>query len=259
MKSEIESAFFLCLVFMLTTGIGCTNKENQDCREYNSAAEQLLDKTITAHGGVEKFKQLKTLHYKKDFALLTEDGQIEKAFRQIHSYDYEQQVFSISSIQDGDTIVSTLKDGQYSRTKNGATEEATSARIEKSMNSAFYVLGVPFNLLDTGVELEQEENVIVDGKEYLSLSARYNADQHANHSSSEPWQFYIDKEEYLIRKNWVQSSDHFNIVENLSFEDVHGLLFHKKRKSYRVDSLKNKLFLRAEYLYYDYVASFYPQ
>lgn len=256
MKSKIEIAFLPYLFFILLNMSSCTSPQQQESTTAKNSAQQLLEKTVAAHGGLERFSKLKTLHYKKDFTLYDAEGQTEKTFKQVHSYDYVQKQFSISSIQGADTIVSSLNAGQYSRTKNGQAAEASSSSIEKSMNSAFYVLGVPFNLHDAGVELSQEENILVDGKEYLLLSAHYNSDAHANHSSSEPWQFYIDKKDNLIRKNWVQSSDHINVVENLSFEEVGGLLLHQKRRSYRVDSLRTKLFLRAEYHYYDYKASF---
>ena len=81
------------------------------------------------------------------------------------------------------------------------------------------------------------------------LQVSYSPEQHANHSSADTWHFYFDQENQNVVANFIESPDHFSLVENTSFQRIGGTLFYKDRKSYRVDSLGNKLYLRAAYTY----------
>ena len=85
------------------------------------------------------------------------------------------------------------------------------------------------------------------------LRVSYSPAQHGNHSSADTWYFYFDQENQNVVANFIESPDHFSLVENISFQRVGGTLFYKDRKSYRVDSLGNKLYLRAEYTYENFL------
>ncbi|MEL7119446.1 MAG: hypothetical protein AAFO07_08400 [Bacteroidota bacterium] len=88
------------------------------------------------------------------------------------------------------------------------------------------------------------------------MQVSYNADEHDNHSTTDTWKYYFDQTAGKILANWVKTSNHFSMVENLTFERVEGILFNKIRKSYRVDSLNNHFFLRADYNYGKYIVEF---
>ena len=47
----------------------------------------------------------------------------------------------------------------------------------------------------------------------------------------------------------MQHTDHFSYVKNLTFQEVNGFVLPQLRKSYRADSSRNILYLRAEYEY----------
>lgn len=213
---------------------------------------KLIKKAINASGGMASFENIRKLSYKKTFALLDSLGKVEKNFDQVHEYDFENKIFKITSIESEDTIVSNQNNTKYWRTKNGKIQEIDPGVIERSINSSLYVLAIPFNLTDRNVELEYLGNKIIKQDTFEIIQANYDSNRFKNHSSSEPWRFYISKDNGLINHCWVQSSDHYNIVDNLSFTEVNGVSFYNKRKSYRSDSLGNKLYLRAAYRYYDY-------
>lgn len=216
-----------------------------------SAEQQLLNKVISHYGGIEAYQNLESFSYRKDFDLLDSSGAIEKSYRQQHWYNKKDNYYKVHSIESGDTIVSILSQGNYSRTKNGEPTDAPAASIKRSINSSVYAINSPFNLLDKNVRLQCLDKAIKAGDTLEVLEARYNAKTYENHSSSEPWRYYI-KNNGEIAYCWIKSSDHFNYVYNLSTQDLNQVKMHHERKSFRVDSLGKELYLRAEYRYYDF-------
>ncbi len=215
-------------------------------------ARNIIKAAIEYAGGIERWESIKNLHYTKQFSLLLEDGSTQKAYDQIHDYSYHPTKIAIFSIENGDTIRTLLENGKYQRSKNDTLLDVSQESLAKSANSSTYVLGMPFKLLDAGATIRYGSEQDFKGKKANIIEVRYDADKHENHSSSEPWKFYFDKQTAEWLGYWVASSDHYNIVENISFERAGDLLWIKERKSYRADSLGNRLYLRADYTYGDY-------
>jgi len=179
-------------------------------------------------------------------------GNIEKAYQQTHIYKNHPLNIFIESIENGDTIITELKNGQYTRQINGEFVEVTEVQLAKSVNTSTYVVGIPFKLLDAGTILKYEgESVLSDGLTVDIVSATYDAERNENHSTSDVWKYYFDKKGRVVA-NWVKASDHFSLVENLTYVEAGGILFNGKRVSYRVDENGDRMFLRANYNYYNY-------
>ena len=115
-------------------------------------------------------------------------------------------------------------------------------------------MGIPFKLLDKGVVLSYEGiDTLRTGKTVHVVKAAYNPSTHDNHSKPDIWWHYFDENDYRQWGYMVQHADHFSYIENLSFISSNDFFLTETRKSYRVDSLRNILYLRAEYGYSDYV------
>lgn len=219
----------------------------------DAQVKTILQSAIEYAGGLERWKSIKRLAYTKDFQLLDATGEIERSYRQIHDYRYDPLQLDILSIENGDTIHTVLENGRYSRTLNDTPVELEQSALEQSVNTSTYVVSMPFKLLDPGPVLQYlGEDTLEDGRLVDIIELHYNAAAHDNLSSSDSWRYYFDRPDRKIVANWVKTSDHFSLVENLTYERVGGILFNKERKSYRVDSLGNKLYLRAEYWYDNY-------
>lgn len=223
-------------------------------------AREIIKSAIENAGGIDTWEGLKGLKYKKDFTLYNSEGGIEKEFKQIHDYNYgtdQIKVISDDGVKKTETLLSK---GQYSRNttetiddKIVTTKEEDQSKLAKAMNTSLYVVSMPFKLLDPGALITHDGlDTLADGRVLDVLKVVYNAEKHANHSSSEVWKYYFDQEDRKIVRNWIQSYDHLNVVENQTFIREGGILFNGHRKSWRVDADGNRLFLRAEYDYYDY-------
>ncbi len=223
-------------------------------------AREIIKASIENAGGLDKWESLKTLKYKKDFTLYNSEGEVEKIFKQVHDYNYQSDKILILSHDGTKTSETILNKGSYHRTISQLVndDEITSTeddqdKLAKAMNTSLYVVSMPFKLLDPGAEINHVGlDTLEDGRVVDVIRVTYNAEKYSNHSSSEVWKYYFDQEERKIVRNWIQSSDHLNVVENQTFIRANGILFNGHRKSWRVDEEGNRLFLRAEYDYYDY-------
>jgi len=253
---QMKNYILFFLVLML-----CACNQSSQVDRYahldDTIVKTIVKKAINHAGGIDKWESIKRLRYTKDFALLSATGEVEKTFKQVHDYQYRDSDKSdridIKSTENGDLIHTVYAKYEYSRTKNEDWLKIDQETLEKAVNTSLYVVGMPFKLLDEGAKITYEgETNLKDIGLVDVLRVEYDADKHDNHSTSDIWKYYFDKKDGKIVANWVQSSDHANIVENLSFERVGGILFNKKRKSYRLDSLGNKDYVRADYDYGNY-------
>ncbi len=219
-------------------------------------ARAIIKESITFYGGLEKWKSISQLSYTKDFDLLLEDGSIEKSYEQQHHYSYQPLDIRVESLENGQMVISHYDGTSYTRSIDGKRVELAPDKIAKGLNSSLYVIGIPYKLLDEGVALSYAgKRTMEDGRVVDVVRASYDAVAHENHSSTDIWEYYFDEERKIVA-NWVQTDDHANLVENLSFERVGGLLMNKDRKSYRLDENNNKTYLRASYSYGEYQLRF---
>lgn len=220
-------------------------------------ARDIIKASIIHAGGIEKWESMKQLNYTKDFSLLLPDGEVERSFSQVHEYKYNPLDIVIKSKENDDLIETKLKHGKYTRLKNGITSEAKEEALVKAVNTSTYVIGMPFKLLDPGVEIVYDgEHTLENSKKVDVIQVSYDPDKNENHSTADVWKYYFDKKDRKIVGNWVQTGDHANIIENITFERVGGVLFNKRRKSFRLDSLGNKEHVRADYYYDNYDVKF---
>ncbi len=242
---------FIVALYAVILLLACQDKKKKVV-EY-STLDQVIDNCIAAHGGLQAWHDIQELIYSKSFDLMLADGSVEKSFAQDHEYIYDAGLIKIESLQGEDTVVNLQVSGEYSRFINGEAADVSQEAIHKAVQTSLYVIGLPFKLRDPGVSLEYQGLDTLDtGYACHVVQASYDSDDNSNHTTSDVWKFYIDQHDWLVRANWVQSSDHANIVDNIDFIDIEGFKMYGKRESYRLDSLGAKDYLRASYTYGDY-------
>lgn len=266
----MNSPLLLSSLFLLFLLAGCAQPTDQPKKEVakeidpaspyshikDEKARDLIRASIEEAGGLERWNNLKQLSYTKEFSLLREDGSVEKSYDQLHEYQFNPARIKITSIENGDTLVTTQVGRQFSRTKNGEKMEANPTSLEKAINTSTYVIGIPFKLLDPGAQISYiGPTSLPDGRTAEVIEVQYDAETNENHSTSDVWRYYIDKNTAQIIANWVDAGDHYALILNNSFESANGILFHGNRESYRVDEAGKPLFLRARYEYGNYHAS----
>ncbi|MEN0003320.1 MAG: hypothetical protein AAF798_04230 [Bacteroidota bacterium] len=222
----------------------------------DQAASVLLKKAIDRAGGLEAWNKLKRLSFQKFYSLFDEAQQVEKSAQQQHHYFYQpKKMVEIQWLEKG-KVHQIVQDGNRVSKLINAQVDAT-AKTEsllKTIESATFVVSIPFKLLDKGVALSYAgKDTLDNGKAVEVLKAVYNPSTHDTHTTPDTWWHYYDAADYTFVGYMVQHADHYSYVLNTTFEEKGGFIFPKDRKSYRVDAERNKLYLRAEYAYANYV------
>lgn len=263
MKRIITFTFFsLSILFFFS----CQNEtpEQEPQPEVNpfdrisdSKVTEVLQKAFEKAGGLERWNNLTEMHFEKHFALLDSAGNIETDVIQQHDYLFKPNHQINISWKDGDENSNKIisENGDIVKKKNDEIDTtANSESLENTVLAATFVIGIPFKLLDKGVELSYDGiDSLRTGKAVHVIKAVYNPSTHDHHSKPDIWWHYFDVNDYRQLGYMVQHDDHYSYIENLTFTKSNDFLLTETRKSYRVDPHRNILYLRADYEYLNYV------
>lgn len=221
-------------------------------RPKNLSAEDIVNLSITSAGGLEKWRSAQRLSYTKDFVLFKEDGSVERTVQQTHNFDFRKKEMFVLSVENNEPTEYHFSNGYYYKMRLGDTIPSDPASVEKFFDTALYTVGMPFKLKDVGItfSLEQAANSF---SECYALQAAYEPDIIKGESKGDRWIYFIQQTDHKVKGCWVDTGDHYSLIENLTYHQVGGLRFNGLRKSYRSDKSYKKLWLRAQYAYDNFV------
>jgi hypothetical protein len=210
--------------------------------------KDIVVRSIETHGGNDTFRELDAVSFTKTTILYKEDGSLESETLQEQSFTFVPTYLFVNSWMEGndrhkisrgsDTLIKLI---------NAISVEDTLAikNALKRALSAEYVFFQPFRLIGNDIELRyQGKQIIRDTIETSVVSVLYEGDA----PSSDSWRYYFDKKYRLVAAS-VSHNKSISLIENLDFQTYKGILFHKVRKSYFVDSTLGNKQLRAAYRY----------
>lgn len=234
---------FVLLIVSTILLFGCAKSSEEK-------AIELLEKSIDAHGGQEKWDQVSQLSFQKWTQLLDENGEIESETDQRQEFrlkpNFEARITWVK-----DSLVNvTSFDGRgmfYRIGENEVKNPDFLAQKKKDIDAAFYVVAQPWKLLsDPGATFAYlGEQTFNENQEVLTVQVNYGPED-------DIWWYYFDPETFLMAGNEVQLKDHRSMIINGEPIVKDGFVFHGIRESYRIDSSGKKLYLRARYKYSDY-------
>lgn len=254
-KTTYHSLLILCISTILLL-VSCKKSKEKDTSEEPTAL-QVVEKGIELAGTMEKWKNIASLEYTKKSRLLLENGEVESDVTQRHHYTYRpNKSVRISWMVNKDSFLIVHNDSVSQKFKNDSLVDQ-GASVKATVNSATYVLGMPFKLLDTGTALSYSGLKSFNATDTVhAVNATYAPQQHKNHSTQDEWWYHFDKDSGAFVGSMVYHAPTYALIENLSMITEKGLTFPEHRKSYRCDADGNKVFLRAEFWYSDYSIEF---
>ncbi|MEM7372404.1 MAG: hypothetical protein AAF587_27540 [Bacteroidota bacterium] len=217
-------------------------------------ARKVLISSMEAMGGLAKWRSKKQLSFQKEYALLLENGEVEASANQQHRYSYEPNKIEIAWQTNDQQHLLVQENGEIVKTIDGQIDSlASQSKLTNTILSSTFVIDIPFKLLDPGAEIRYRgQESLENGQQVEVIQASYSPATHVNHSTPDIWKLYMDKNSHKLVGYMVQHADHFSYVRNLSDTIVDGFTCVTERESYRVDSLRNILYLRATYAYKNY-------
>lgn len=226
------------------------------CNTLNTKTpENIIQKSITAHGGLDSWTQAKTLSYRKKVTLFDKNGREESSIIQEHNYQLLPSFSaSISWIQDNIEHNIVFANDSISKKVNNKylTDQNELEKALNAVKAAQYVVSQPFKLMDEGIKLTYEGQQVLDnGMLVDAIKAEYD-ENNIQHTKSDRWWYYFDVNTARCVGNMVNHGDTYSYIKNLTYDSASAIIFNQHRKSYTVDKDRNIQFLRAEYFYSNY-------
>ena len=248
----------LCtLAFLIVVVASCTKRKSPASPFLHIKDEQVknvLEKAIARSGGWGNYKSIDSVFYKKRTVLLDSLGNVESDEVQFHKYQLNPYLgMSISWEKNREKHEIVYKENNAKKLVNNQLVEADSAALVRTCMSAYYVLFMPFKLLDAGVLLSYKGIAqLPNGKEVHVIAADYDQDENKNHSTKDNWEYYFDKNTCDFVANMVDHGDYFALVYNEEYIVEDGLRFNAFRPSFRVNADRSHLWKRGEFFYSDF-------
>lgn len=217
------------------------------CSTQDQMVNDLLSKSLSAHGGFGNYSNLKDLHYRKTTYTVNTSNTITDTLKQTISHPRYDATYLQYSSKGSDIAVFhsdnefTLNiDGKLIR-DNGLIEEHRSM-----VDGAKFVFFQPFKLKDQAAQISYQsirELALPGGaKNVHHLQVTYK-------ESSDVWHFFIDTNSYQLVANAVKHNDKMSLITNDAMQWYKGLLVHQKRTSYLSN---NDFILLHPQAFYDY-------
>lgn len=237
---------FIQLMILSIFIYGCSNNAEKKARN-------IIQKSLEAHGGEDKWGDLKYLKFNKWTKLLTDSGRVESELDQVMEFRFDPYFEGkISWIKDSVSHIS-IWDGSNMSYFLGGNEIQNSGFLKSKkldFDAAFYAVAQPWKLHDEGAILSYDgQKILENGILVEVVRVDYGPD-------SDIWWFYFDSNSFLLVGNEVQLKDHRSLIYTITYEQEGGFVLHGARESHRVDQEGNKLYLRADYSYTNFEVQF---
>jgi hypothetical protein len=261
MKHPTNGQLLIAMTLLMVLCFACDSipsKQESAVDPFENIKDQQIAKILKTafqtHGGFHNWNQKQALKFKKYFALYDEQGQTERSVNQNHHYTYDPEPkIEIGWEAEGKQHLIRQEKGKNVKLVDGQIDgEAKITSLENTIASSTFVMDIPFKLLDPGVQLQYDGTDTLDSETIVDvIRADYDPSKFDNLTTPDIWWYYFDQKDGRLCGYMVKHLDHYSFVRDYSFVEKSGFLFTKERKSYRVDSLRNLLYLRADYAYTD--------
>lgn len=210
----------------------------------------VLTKIIDRAGGIEAYNSLDSLSFVKRTVLYHSVDSLENDYTQQIKFIFKPQLSGSITWSDSiDVYRINYANNRSTKSVNGIDSGEKEEGLRQTVMSSYFTLFIPFKLLDPGVKLKYLGKEEFSARNVHVIKADFDPSKHDNHSTSDSWWIYFDSETYEMLGYLVYHAPTYALVVNRSKADQSPINFDSKRETYRVDSLKNKQFLRAEFEY----------
>jgi hypothetical protein len=212
-------------------------------------ATTLINQSIDAHGGMEKWQSLDKISYRKEITLYSKEKTVRKHIEQQHDYLISSHIEGSYSYFDS-IKHEVIFNGQSAYKVEGEIQNAPDDSAFNSFNSAYYVLNMPWKLLDKGAQSSYEGlDTLFSGQVVESIKVEYTSG-----TSKDTWWYYFDPVSHRVAACLVYHPPTYNLITNDDYVSYQGLLWNHKRSSYRADGNGEVIYLMGKYVYvYDNV------
>ncbi|MEL4307589.1 DUF6503 family protein [Joostella sp. CR20] len=217
----------ITLLIVAMTLIACSSEKKKETVSINlDKYPPALIEVFKAHGGLEVWKNQKTLSFTKGNENYTVDLDTRKSFMKSPAYSLGFNGKEAWLVEKDSTAFKGNPDFYH--------------------NLYFYFYAMPFVLADDGIKYSETSPLTVDGIEYPGVKISYNDGVGA--SSKDNYYLYYDKNTHQMQwlaytvtffDNKPKAQNQTNVIRYEEWQDVNGLKLPKTLVWYAKDSLGN--------------------
>ena len=245
-----DKTSFVLLLILLLIASSCTNQK-KGLQLENADVQRVLERAMDVAGGMQVYEDIDSIIYQKKSILYLEDGTVESSVEQVHKYKLLPSITGEITWNDsiGNHSIVYTDQSQYI-TLNQNRVQGSEQRAKSSFLSSYFVLLMPFKILDPGATLTYEGQRTLDsGVKVDVIKSTYDTEEYDNHSTNDEWYFYFAVDSGKFVANAVYHEPTYAYIENNETSSDHPIVVNLYRKSWRVDENLNKEYLRGEFWY----------
>ena len=227
----------LLLLSLLLTG----------CESEEPSADFILQKSLEAHGGIERWKKMKCIRYLKTTTFYDPTGVIEKKSVQHITHQWRPKQMEMIWENEGKSYRALKDTTGILLYKEGILQKDSLllAQADTNLKAALYVYWQPFKLL----EEKAQKNYLGIQKLLDSISVHALQIRYSEEKNADVWTYFFDTQNYRLCAAQVLHNERISLIVNEAVESETGLFLNHKRKSYFLDSVGKIKHLRAAYSY----------
>ena len=223
------------------------------CQKTELTANQILKKSLKAHGGLELWQKIDTLSFTKRTILYNQDGVKEKEIIQHQSFYGGIPLHGkISSLGTEKSSISVIN-GVYTNSIRDSLIPITDHEIKainNSFKSAYYVISQPFNLKESDALLVYKKDTILNGEKTFVVDVSYREDE--NTERPDQWTYFFNAKTFLVVAAKVFHSPTISFIKNTKFNIKTPFVFNSERVSVFMNKDGSEDYTRAAYFYSNY-------
>jgi len=217
------------------------------CESEDPSADFILQKSLEAHGGRERWKKMKCIRYRKTTTFYDPTGVIEKKSVQHITHQWRPKQTEMIWENEGKSYQALKDTTGISLYKEGILQKDSLllAQANTNLKAALYVYWQPFKLLKE----EAQKNYLGVQKLLDSISVHAVQIRYSEEKNADVWTYFFDTQNYRLYAAQVLHNKRISLIVNEAVESETGLFLNHKRKSYFLDSVGKIKYLRAAYSY----------
>ena len=227
------------------------------CQKTELTANQILKKSLKAHGGLELWQKIDTLSFTKRTILYNQEGVKEKEIIQHQSFYGGIPLHGkISSLGTEKSSISVIN-GVYTNSIRDSLIPITDHEIKainNSFKSAYYVISQPFNLKESDALLVYKKDTILNGEKTFVVDVSYREDKNTN--TPDQWTYFFNAKTFLVVAAKVFHSPTISFIKNTKFNAKTPFVFNSERVSIFMNKDGTEDYIRAAYFYSNYKVVF---
>lgn len=217
------------------------------CESEDPSADFILQKSLEAHGGMERWKKMKYIRYRKTTTSYDPTGVIEKKSVQHITHQWRPKQTEMFWENEGKSYRALKDTTGISLYKEGILQKDSLllAQANTNLKAALYVYWQPFKLLKE----EAQKNYLGIQKLLDSISVHALQIRYSEEKNADVWTYFFDTQNYRLCAAQVLHNKRISLIVNEAVELETSLFLNHKRKSYFLDSVGKIKYLRAAYSY----------